>query len=198
LSVCKKIKTYDLKTVSILDKKFRLCITRTQVRTSIDHIATRINSDYKGKEILFIAVLNGAFIFAADLMRKVKPLSRISFVKMASYQGDTSAGIVNELIGLKDDLNDKHIILLEDIVDTGFTISHAMTQIKANYKPKSVAVATLLFKPQSYRKNIPINYVGLEIPNDFVIGWGLDYNGYGRNLEDIYAVEENLINHLYF
>ena len=166
-----------------------MCINRSQVRTSIDHIADRINSDYHGREILFVAVLNGAFMFAAELMLKIKPLCRISFVKVASYQGDASEGIIRELIGLKEDLNGKHVILVEDIVDTGFTLAHIMKQIKSNYKPASIAVASLLFKPQSYRKSIVIDYVGLEIPNDFVVGWGLDYNGYGRNLEDIYSIK---------
>jgi len=177
-----------LKTVSFLDQKFRICISRSQVHNSIQHIANSINSDYEGKEILFVAVLNGAFMFAAELMRKVKPLCRISFVKIASYQGNTSEGVIRELIGLKDDLNGKHVILVEDIVDTGFTLDHVMNQIRNTYKPASIAVASLLFKPQSYRKSIVVNYVGIEIPNDFVVGWGLDYNGYGRNLEDIYAI----------
>jgi len=166
-----------------------MCINRSQVRTSIDHVADRINSDYHGREILFVAVLNGAFMFAAELMLKIKPLCRISFVKVASYQGDASEGIIRELIGLKEDLNGKHVILVEDIVDTGFTLAHIMKQIKSSYKPASIAVASLLFKPQSYRKSIVIDYVGLEIPNDFVVGWGLDYNGYGRNLEDIYSIK---------
>jgi len=167
-----------------------MCINRSQVRISIEHIAERINSDYAGKEILFLAVLNGAFMFAAELVRKVKPLCRISFVKVASYQGDASEGVIKELIGLTEDLNGKHVILVEDIVDTGFTLDHIMKQIKSTYKPASVAVASLLFKPQSYRKSIVVNYVGVEIPNDFVVGWGLDYNGYGRNLEDIYVIVE--------
>jgi hypoxanthine phosphoribosyltransferase len=167
-----------------------MSIGRSQIRNSVDHIAERINSDYEGKEILFVAVLNGAFIFAADLVRKVKPLCRVTFVKVASYKGDTSEGIIRELIGLKEDLNDKHVILVEDIVDTGFTLWHIMKQIKSTYKPASIAVATLLFKPQSYRKSIAIDYVGIEIPNDFVVGWGLDYFGYGRNFEDIYTVVE--------
>ena len=179
-----------MKTISILDQKFAMRISRSQVRTSIEHIADRINSDYMGKEILFIAVLNGSFMFAADLVRKIKPLCRISFVKVASYQGDTTEGIVREIIGLKEDLNGKHVILVDDIVDTGFTLDHVMKQIKSNWKPASIAVASLLFKPQSYRKSIVIDYVGIEIPNDFVVGWGLDYNGYGRNLEDIYVIVE--------
>ena len=179
-----------MKTISLLDQKFRMSISRLQVRTSIEQIADRINSDYEGKELLFIAVLNGAFMFAAELVRKVKPLCRISFVKVASYQGDTSKGIVRELIGLKEDLNGKHVILVDDIVDTGFTLEHIMKQIKTTYKPASIAVASLLFKPQAYRKSIAIDYVGIEIPNDFVVGWGLDYNGYGRNFEDIYVIIE--------
>lgn len=165
-------------------------ISSVQVKTAIEHIADRINSDYEGKEILFVAVLNGSFMFAAELLRKVKPLNRISFVKIASYQGETT-GAIKELIGLKEDLNGKHVILIEDIVDTGFTLDHVMSQIKSTYRPASIAVATLLFKPQSYRKSIPIAYIGLEIPNDFVIGWGLDYNGYGRNLDNIYAVDNH-------
>ena len=168
-----------------------MCISRSRVRTSIEDIAVRINSDYEGKEILFVAVLNGAFMFAAELVRKIKPLCRISFVKVASYQGDTSEGVIRELIGLKEDLNGKHVILVEDIVDTGFTLEHVMKQIRNTFQPASIAVASLLFKPQSYRKSIIVDYVGMEIPNDFVVGWGLDYNGYGRNLEDIYAIVEN-------
>ena len=179
-----------MKTLSLLDRKFKMCIGRSQIRNSIEHIAERINNDYDGKEILFLAVLNGSFMFASDLVRKVKPLCRITFVKVASYQGDTSQGIIKELIGLKEDLNGKHVILVEDIVDTGFTLAHIMKQIKDTYKPASIAVATLLFKPQSYRKNIAIDYVGIEIPNDFVVGCGLDYNGYGRNLEDIFVIVE--------
>jgi len=162
-------------------------ITQTQVRTSIEHIADRINNDYHGKEIIFLAVLNGAFIFAADLVRKIKPMNNITFVKTSSYQGDSSEGLVKELIGIKEDLNGKHIIVLEDIVDTGLTIEHIFNHVKKNYKPASFAIATLLFKPQAYCKNIAINFVGLEIPNKFVVGWGLDYNGCGRNLVDIYA-----------
>ena len=177
-----------MKTISLLDQKFRMSISRKQVLSSIEQIADRINSDYAGKEILIIAVLNGAFMFTAELVRKLKPLCRISFVKVASYQGDTSEGIVRELIGLKEDLNGKHVILVDDIVDTGFTLAHIMKQIKTTYKPASVAVASLLFKPQAYRKSIAIDYVGIEIPNDFVVGWGLDYNGYGRNFEDIYVI----------
>ena len=171
------------------DKKFKMFINRTQVRVSIEHIAGQINCDYEGKEVLFLAILNGAFMFAAELVRKIKPLCRISFVKVASYQGDTTKGIVRELIGLKEDLNDKHVILIEDIVDTGFTLEHIVKQIRKEHNPASVAIASLLFKPQSYRKNIVIDYVGLEIPNNFVVGWGLDYNGYGRNLEDIYVID---------
>jgi hypoxanthine phosphoribosyltransferase len=167
-----------------------MSISQLQIRKSIEQIADRINIDYADKEILFVAVLNGAFIFAADLVRKVKPLCRITFVKVASYQGDASEGIIRELIGLKEDLNGKHVILVEDIVDTGFTLDYMIKQIKSTYKPASIAVASLLFKPQSYRKSITIDYVGIEIPNDFVVGWGLDYNGYGRNLEDIYVIAE--------
>ena len=179
-----------MKIISLLDKKFKMCINRSQVKTSIEHIADRINSDYREKEILFIAVLNGSFMFAAELVRKIKPLCRISFVKVASYQGDTSEGIVKELIGLKEDLNGKHVILIEDIIDTGFTLEHIMKQMRSTGKPASIAVATLLFKPQSYRKSLPVDYIGIEIPNHFVIGWGLDYNGYGRNFEDIYVIAE--------
>ena len=180
-----------MKVISLLDKKFKVCINRTQIKTGIEHIADRINSDYAGKEILFVAVLNGAFMFASDLVRKIKPLCRISFVKVASYQGDVSGGVIKGLIGLTEDLNGKHVILVEDIVDTGFTLNHVMNQINSTYKPASIAVASLFFKPQSYRKSIAINYVGMEIPNDFVVGWGLDYNGYGRNFEDIYMIVED-------
>ncbi|MDR1673283.1 MAG: hypoxanthine phosphoribosyltransferase [Bacteroidales bacterium] len=174
-----------MKTIHLLDKEFKVSIPCSRVKLAVEHVANRINSDYTGKEVIFVAILNGSFMFVAELMRKIKLTCRISFVKVASYEGDTSGGIVRELIGLKEDLNGKHVILLEDIVDTGFTLDHLMRQIRTNYSPESIAVASLLFKPQSYRKSIPVNYVGFEVPNDFVVGWGLDYNGYGRNLEDI-------------
>jgi hypoxanthine phosphoribosyltransferase len=174
-----------VKTIHLLDKEFKVSIPCSRVKLAVEHVANRINSDYTGKEVIFVAILNGSFMFVAELMRKIKLTCRISFVKVASYEGDTSGGIVRELIGLKEDLNGKHVILLEDIVDTGFTLDHLMRQIRTNYSPESIAVASLLFKPQSYRKSIPVNYVGFEVPNDFVVGWGLDYNGYGRNLEDI-------------
>jgi len=180
-----------MKTILLSDKKFKLFINRSQVRTSIENVANRINSDYEGKEIIFVVVLNGAFMFAADLVRKVKPVCRLTFVKVSSYQADKSSGVVMELIGLTEDLHDKHVILIEDIIDTGFTLDHIINQIRTNYKPESIAVASLLFKPQSFRKSIEIKYVGIEIPNDFIVGWGLDYNGYGRNLEDIYVITQD-------
>ena len=178
-----------MKTISLLGKKFKMSVSRSRVRASIDLVAERINSDYEGKDVFLLVVLNGAFMFATDLIRKLKMPCYISFVKIASYRGEASEGIIRELIGLKEDLNGKHVILVEDIVDTGFTLEHIMNQIRTNFNPASIAVASLLFKPQSYRKSITIDYVGLEIPNDFVVGCGLDYNCYGRNFEEIYVIE---------
>lgn len=176
-----------MKKVKILDKEFKMAIPSSSIKRAIDEVATQINNDYFEEEILFLSILNGSFMFTSDLIKRIKPLCQVSFVKLSSYNGDSSTGTFKELIGLNEVIKGRKIIVLEDIVDTGATIENIVKQLKT-LKPESIRVATLLFKPQSYLKNLKINYAGIEIPETFLIGYGLDYNGYGRNLEDIYSL----------
>jgi hypoxanthine phosphoribosyltransferase len=179
-----------MRKVKILDKEFKISIPSTNIKRSIENVALQINNDYIGEEILFISILNGSFMFASDLVRRIKVPSQISFVKLSSYSGDSKSGVFKELIGLNEVIEGRNVVVIEDIVDTGATIETIVFQLKA-HKPKSVKVATLLFKPQAYQKNLKMDYVGLEIPDDFIVGYGLDYNGYGRQLEDIYSLIKN-------
>jgi hypoxanthine phosphoribosyltransferase len=176
-----------MKKIRIQDKEFKMFIPSVNIKRAIDNVAMQINSDYVDKEILFISILNGAFMFSADLIKKISVPCNISFVKLSSYSGSSSTGIVKEIIGLSDNIKGKHVIILEDIIDTGTTIESVVKQLKSK-DPASVRVATMLFKPQAYLKNLMIDYIGLDIPNEFLVGYGLDYDGLGRNYEDIYAM----------
>jgi hypoxanthine phosphoribosyltransferase len=173
--------------VRILDKKFRELISEQAIRKRIDEIALQINRDYTGYEVIFVGILNGAFMFAADLFRKIDLNARITFVKLASYQGISSSGSIKELIGWNEDLTNKRILLVEDIVDTGATLERTVNELVIR-NVADIKIATMLLKPTAYTKDIPINYTGFEIPNNFVVGYGLDYNGFGRNLPSIYTL----------
>jgi hypoxanthine phosphoribosyltransferase len=181
-----------MRKIKILDKEFKVFIKSTEIQRAVASVAECINHDFQGKEIVFISVLNGSFMFTTDLLKKIIPQCTVSFVKLSSYQGDASTGKVKQLIGLAEDLEGKNVILLEDIIDTGITIEALVGQLRA-LKVADLRIATLLFKPQAYTKNLKIDYVGLEIPNDFIVGYGLDYNGYGRNYEHIYVVNEHIV-----
>lgn len=171
----------------ILDKTFEISIPEATILERIDRVAQRINADYEGKNPLFLAVLNGAFVFAADLMRRITIPCEISFVKLASYQGTTSTGRIKEVIGINEDLSDRHVIIVEDIVDTGLTMRR-MVEALGTRKPASVAICPLLVKPDRLQVELDFKYCLMEIPNDFIVGYGLDYMGQGRNLRDIYTV----------
>jgi hypoxanthine phosphoribosyltransferase len=173
----------------ILDKKFREMIPGDEISKRIDEMAAEINRDFKGKDVVFLGILNGAFLFAADLFKKIDLKARISFVKLASYQGTRSSGSVKELIGWNEDIKGMEVIVLEDIVDTGHTLELIVGELKIR-KVSGVKIATLLFKPDAYKKKIPVDYVGFRIPNEFVVGYGLDYDGYGRNLPSVYTLME--------
>ena len=175
--------------VKIKDKTFRTFIPEDQIAQSVKAVAERINRDLAGKNPLFIAVLNGSFIFAADLMRNITIPCEISFVKLASYQGTTSSGVIKEVIGLNEDLAGRTVVILEDIVDTGFTIKR-MIETLGTRGPESVHVCTLLLKPGKLQVPLNVEYVAMEIPNDFIVGYGLDYDQQGRNLRDIYTLVE--------
>jgi hypoxanthine phosphoribosyltransferase len=176
-----------MKEITVLDKKFRELIPEGDIQKRIDDLASRIAEDYRGRDVVFIGILNGAFLYAAELFKRIKIKARISFVKLASYEGTSSSGTIKELIGWNEDIKDKDIIIVEDIVDTGETLERIMDELIIR-KAADIKVTTLLLKPDAYTKNIPLDYVGFEIPNEFVVGFGLDYNGYGRNLSSIYML----------
>jgi hypoxanthine phosphoribosyltransferase len=177
-----------MQTVKLHDKTFELFIGENSIKSAIADLALRINTAYEGKNPLFLGILNGSFLFAADLFRQINGNAEISFLKMASYQGTATTGKINELIGLNEDISNRHIIVIEDIVDTGITLEKIIADLQKR-QPASIAIATLLFKPAAYQKNITVNYVGIEVANDFLVGYGLDYDGLGRNLKEIYRLK---------
>jgi hypoxanthine phosphoribosyltransferase len=176
-----------MKEINILDKKFREYLTEKAIQKRIEELAMQINTDLAGKEVVFLGILNGAFLFAADLFRRIDFPARISFIKLASYQGTSSQGLIKELIGWNEDINNKTIVVIEDIVDTGNTLERIVDELVIR-KAAEVRIAALLYKPAAYCKDIPLDYIGFEIPNDFVVGFGLDYDGFGRNLPSVYTL----------
>ncbi|HYG52542.1 MAG TPA: hypoxanthine phosphoribosyltransferase [Flavobacteriales bacterium] len=173
--------------VQLHDKKFTQFIPFSEIDNAIGTCAQKINAEYEGKNPVFVAVLNGSFMFAADLLKKITVECEISFVKLASYHGISSTGSVTELIGFTENVEGRHVIILEDIVDTGLTLEKVLA-IFSHKNCASVKVATLLLKPEAYKKDQKIDYACMEIPNAFIVGYGLDYDGLGRNLKDIYRV----------
>lgn len=173
--------------ITLDDKSFETYIREEQILEAVKEVAVKINSDYEGKHPLIISVLNGSFMFTADLLKELDIVCEVSFIKLASYSGTASTGVVRELIGIDNSIENQHVIILEDIVDTGNTLEKIMEMVGGK-NPASIAIATLLYKPQAYKKNRSIDYVGMEIPNEFIVGYGLDYNGLGRNLRNIYKI----------
>ncbi|HAN18457.1 MAG: hypoxanthine phosphoribosyltransferase [Bacteroidetes bacterium GWC2_33_15] len=177
-----------MKKIKLKDKEFGVSIPSEDIQKVIVNLAKKINTDFKDAEIpLFISILNGSFMFTADLLKHIDFNCEITFLKLSSYQGTSSTGNVKELIGINENIKGRKIIVLEDIVDTGITLEQIVNELE-KYNPEEIRVSTLLFKPAAYQKNINIDYVGMEIPNDFIIGYGLDYDGLGRNLADIYTL----------
>ena len=173
---------------------FKIKITASEINKAVADVARQINTNLKDKKPLFLAVLNGSFMFASDLMKKIKIDCEISFIKVASYEGTSSTGSMKELIGINEDIKGRTVVIIEDIVDTGSTIESVYKQLQ-ELGASEISVATLLFKPDAYTKSVPIEYTAIVVPNDFLVGYGLDYDGLGRNLEDIYVldykIEEN-------
>ncbi len=178
-----------MKTVQILDKKFSLSIPANEIQLKVEMMAEQINSDLKDKAVVFVVILNGAFMFASDLYKLITLDSRISFLKLASYSGTSSSGNVKQLIGLNESLKEKTVVVLEDIVDTGHTLDSILKQLKG-FEPTEIKIASLLHKPEAYLHKYKIHYLGFNIPNDFIVGYGLDYEGFGRNLDSIYTLIE--------
>lgn len=176
-------------TIQIKDKRFAVSLPEAEILKQVKRVAAEINRDLDGEEPLFLAVLNGAFMFAADLLREVTLPCEISFVKLSSYSGTASTGNVRELIGLNCDITGRPVVIVEDIIDSGLTMQHMLEYLK-QFNPKSVDVCTLLVKPNNLKVDIDIKYACLEIPNDFIVGYGLDYDGFGRNTRSIYTVVE--------
>ena len=174
-------------TIQVLDKKFRVSMPEAEILRHIDAVAEQINHDMAGKNPLFLAVLNGAIVFAADLLRRITIPCEISFVKLASYQGTISTGKVTEVIGINENLSGRHIIIVEDIVESGLTMVRMLESLGTR-NPASVEVCALLQKPDRLQVDINIKYVAIKIPNDFILGYGLDYNQQGRGLRDIYTL----------
>jgi hypoxanthine phosphoribosyltransferase len=176
-----------MKKVTIKDKTFGVSMPEAQIKERVKELAQQISKDMEGKTPLFLAVLNGAFIFAADLMREMTIPCEISFVKLASYQGTTSTGKIKEVIGINENLAGRTVIILEDIVETGLTIKQ-MIESLGTRNPASVHVCTLFFKPERLKEDLKLDYVAFEIPNDFILGYGLDYDQLGRGLKDLYTL----------
>jgi len=173
--------------IKIKDKYFELYINRSQIQKEIAQIAEKLNKNMEGKNPLFIVVLNGSFMFASDLLKQLTFNCEISFIKLASYQGTTSTETINTLIGLTENIKNRNIVIIEDIIDTGYTIQGILSELNKK-EPAQITVCTLFFKPDAYKINQNIDYIGIEIPNDFVVGYGMDYNGYGRQFPDLYKI----------
>ena len=175
------------KIIKVKDKAFSVSISERAIKRQIKRVAEEINRDYEGREPVFLAVLNGSFIFAADLLREIDLPCEISFVKLASYEGTSSTGSIREVIGLNIDITGRPVIIVEDIVDTGLTMAHMLETLQKQ-NPASIDICTLLLKPSKLQVKLDIRYCCKEIPDDFVVGYGLDYDGFGRNTKDIYTI----------
>ena len=177
-----------MKSIKIKDKEFVPMISEAEIKERVKAVAQQISKDMEGKNPLLLAVLNGSFVFAADLMREITIPCEISFVKLASYQGTTSTGKVKEVIGINEDLSGRTIIIVEDIVESGLTMKRMIESIGTR-KPEPVNICTLLLKPDRLKTDLDIKYVAFSIPNDFILGYGLDYDQQARGLKDIYVLK---------
>lgn len=173
--------------ITIKDKQFKPYINEQKIAAAVKELAMAINRDLKNEFPLFLAVLNGSFMFAADLLKEITIPCEISFVKLASYSGMSSSGTVTELIGLTENISNRTVVIIEDIVDSGLTLEKLMVVLKSR-RVKQVKVATILFKPEAYKNSYELDYVGFKIANEFVVGYGLDYDGLGRNLKEIHVL----------
>lgn len=176
--------------IKINDKEFELFVPYEKIRANIERIADEMNRELGNKKPLFLCILNGAFLFATEIFKRIDSLeAEISFVKFASYEGTQTTGDAKQLIGLNEDIEGRTVVVLEDIVDTGITIESVIKQLQER-NPADIKIATLLLKPDALIKDVKLDYVGLEIPTKFIVGYGMDYDGRGRNLIDIYKITE--------
>ncbi|UXX80259.1 hypoxanthine phosphoribosyltransferase [Reichenbachiella carrageenanivorans] len=175
--------------IQIRDQRFEKFLSNEEIQTCIKELAQKIDQDYKNKALVILGILNGSFLFVADLVKYLTIDPEISFLKFASYEGTSSSGQVHDLIGINENLADKHLLIVEDIVDSGTTLAHIMA-ILQDKKAASIETATLFFKPEAYQQTIPLRYIGKEIPNLFVVGYGMDYLGKGRSLTELYQLKK--------
>lgn len=176
-----------MSTIQVRDKRFEISIPFSRIRERIEELAAAINHDYAGKRPVFVVVLNGAFLFGSEVFRRFQGDCEIAFIRLSSYSGTQSTGNVRNLVGLTQEIEGRHVIVLEDIVDTGETAVHLIEELNVR-NPASIAFATLLFKPDALKREVKLEYIGFKVPNDFLLGFGLDYDGLGRNLNDIYTL----------
>jgi hypoxanthine phosphoribosyltransferase len=175
--------------VRIHQKEFAVSISKDKIQERIAELGTKISADYQGLQPVFLVVLKGAFLFAADLLRHVTVDCEITFIRVGSYEGTNSTGVIRSILGLSEKIHGKHLVIIEDIVDTGNTMVHLIDELKKS-EPTDIKVASLLLKPDALKHNIHVDYVGFSVPNDFLVGYGLDYDGLGRNLNEIYKIVE--------
>lgn len=175
--------------LTVKDKKFVTFIEKQPLEERIAEVGREISEEYRDKNPLFVVVLNGAFMFAAELMKNVTIGCEITFVRVSSYSKTESTGQLTEVLGLKESIHNRHVIIVEDIVDTGLTMNKLLFQLSTQ-RPESIQVATMLFKPSALKTPLRVKYCGFEIENRFVVGYGLDYDGYGRNIDSVYVLAE--------
>lgn len=176
-----------MNTIQVKDKTFRISISEKDLLKQVDRVASEINRDLADRKPLFLCVLNGSFMFASDLMKRVNMPAEIQFVKLSSYEGTASTGKMKQLIGLNMDIKDRVVVIVEDIVESGFTMQHLIGMLQEK-QPSEIRICTLLAKPEKLQVPLKLDYVALNIPNEFIVGYGLDYDGFGRNLPDIYTI----------
>ena len=178
-----------MKTVQVKDRQFSLYISEKDLKEQVREVAKQINADLNGKNPLLLVILNGAFVFAADLLRDVTIPCEVSFIRLASYEGTSSTGEVKQLIGLNEDIEGRTVVIVEDIIDSGLTMQELL-RLLSEKNPKEVRIASLFVKPNNLKVDLNIHYRCFDIENDFIVGYGLDYDQQGRNLPDIYKVIE--------
>lgn len=174
-------------TITVNNKEFRLSIPESEILKQVDRVAQEVTNDLDGKNPLFLCVLNGSFMFASDLLKRVNIPAEISFVKMSSYQGTVTTGKVRRLLGVDRDLTGRTVVIVEDIVESGITMVQLLEDLRMQ-NPAEIKICTLLSKPNKRQVEVKVDYVAMEIPDEFIVGYGLDYDGFGRNLPDIYTI----------
>lgn len=175
--------------IKVRDREFSIYLTAEEIEARVCQVAAQISADLEGERPLFLAVLNGSFIFAADLIRHITTPCEITFTRFSSYEGMGSTGNVKQLIGLSEDITDRTVVIVEDIIDTGLTMQSLLENLSV-HRPKQILIASLLVKPGKLKAALDIKYRCFDIPNDFIVGYGLDYDGEGRNLPHIYQLAE--------